>query len=70
MTMILKSKEICPLINCKYRISSSGIGECYGAKENRETEFVCNFIDMKEDSKDEIPYSPDIKIKGKTLIQG
>ena len=64
MGMLLKVNEVCPIINCKYKNTSGQSSECHGAMENRTTEFVCNFIEVK----DEMPLFPDTTIRGKTLL--
>lgn len=44
MSLILRSKEVCPYAaTCKYN-SKSSTERCQGADSNREREFICDLV--------------------------
>lgn len=45
MAMILEKGKICPYADsCPYNRSVSGNENCYGARSNRDTEFICEYV--------------------------
>jgi hypothetical protein len=41
MVMVLEKNKVCPYANkCPYNVGE----KCYGARENRDTEFFCEFV--------------------------
>ena len=45
MVMILEKNKICPYKeSCPYNRGSNGVGKCFGARENRDTEFFCEYV--------------------------
>jgi hypothetical protein len=45
MAMILEKGKVCPYAkSCPYNISLTGEANCFGARENRDTEFICEFV--------------------------
>jgi hypothetical protein len=45
MVMVLEKYKICPHGQaCPYNKNTSDSGKCHGARENRDTEFFCEFV--------------------------
>lgn len=45
MVMVLEKYKVCPYReSCPYNRSTGGEERCFGAKENRDTEFFCEYV--------------------------
>jgi len=45
MAMILEKGKVCPYAEiCPYNRSLTGDEKCYGARPDRDTEFICEFV--------------------------
>jgi len=43
--MILEKNKVCPYANsCSYNKNMIGNEICYGARSNRDTEFICEYV--------------------------
>lgn len=45
MVMVLEKYKVCPYgASCLYNRSMGEAGKCFGARENRDTEFFCEYV--------------------------
>jgi len=45
MVMILEKNKVCPYAGrCPYNETTSSSNNCYGARSDRDTEFICEFV--------------------------